>query len=149
MSPHHLQDEGPLVAGKAVKGTCYHSQQESVLIVKRNRDPAFSTMAGTKLPKADSFSAKSKLCCQCFRTKEYWGFNNCTGGVLFLEMGSHTPHTDLELILCVAKGGYTEFWSFCLHIQEARTTGLHHHLQMCGTGKHLGLPKCLGKHYVN
>lgn len=27
VSPHHLQDESPLVAGKGVQGTHYHSQQ--------------------------------------------------------------------------------------------------------------------------
>lgn len=59
VSPHHLQDEGPLVAGRAVQGTRYHSQQASVLTAMADRQPASQLQLAPRPQKLTHFLQKA------------------------------------------------------------------------------------------
>lgn len=117
VSPHHLQDEGPLVAGKAVQGTRYHSQQASVLTAMADRQPASQLWLAPTSQKLTHFlqKASSNVSASGLRSNEASRITAFGGRFLFSETCFETLWHWLNSLS--SQGWVTmSFWSFCLHI---------------------------------
>lgn len=121
VSSHHLQDEGPLVAGKAVQGTRYHSQQASVLTTMADRQPVSQLWLAPTSQKLTHFlqKASSNASVSDLRSNEASRITAFGGRFLFSETCFETRW---HWTLCVAKGGWP--WASDPSVSTSKMLGL-------------------------